>query len=388
MNVAEARYRSHLLFQVKELPSSPWPLTIGGVPITILDEQGRGRPLMFPRQNLGNLTISICRDGYGDVRVLSDTVLRKLAVAVNAEFQKNLPSVRIIELMFTCERTFYVVVDDHIKIGAIRGSLPGRISNCPVGYLNNKELHRPLWADLPARPQVEPQPKIDIIDNTAYDILRPGVMICSKLLKEHSHPAVFSTTSGVLVQNSEGGSFMTGASHGIGDLGTVWQANRSDKVIGKAVVEISFTDISLLELSKDVMFANTTFENSSGATPNWSRLVNSDDMLNWSICYLNSPYTGNMEGVIVMKSVKLEASTHPTQDKLQYVAYNWSFMGQQEGNDGKAQPPDGTCGSVIWDDGGVILGFYHYSIAEGPWAGFSPSVSASEVVEAGYTLAK
>ncbi|RYP62873.1 hypothetical protein DL769_007132 [Monosporascus sp. CRB-8-3] len=387
-NVTEGRYRSHLLFQVKELPSSPWPLTIGGVPITIIDESGRGRPLMFPWQNLGNLNISICRASYGDVRVLSDTVLRKLAADVNAEFQKNLPSVRIIELMFTCERTFYVVVDDHIQIGAIRGSLPGRIANCPVGYLNNNELHRPLWADLPAKRQVEPQPKMGIIDSTAYDILRPGVMICSKLLKENSHPAVFSTTSGVLVQNAAGDNFMTGASHGIGDQGTVWQANRSDKIIGKAVAEISFTDVSLLELGKDVRFVNATFENSSGVTPNWSRLVNSDDILDWPICYLNSPYTGNMEGIIVMKSVKLEASTHPTQDKLRYVVYNWSFMGQQEDNDGRAQPPDGTCGSVIWDDDGVILGFYHYYIAEGRWAGFSPSVSASEVVEAGYTLAE
>ncbi|RYP51157.1 hypothetical protein DL768_003425 [Monosporascus sp. mg162] len=387
-NVTAGRYHSHLLFQVKELPSSSWPLTIGGVPITILDERGRGRPLMFPRQNLGNLNISICRDGYGDGRVLSDTVLRKLAADVNAEFQKNLPSVRIIELMFTCERTYYAVVDDHIKIGAIRGSLPGRIANCPVGYLNNKELHRPLWTDLLAKRQVELQPTMGIIDNTAYDILRPGVMICSKLLKDHAHPAVFSTTSGVLVQNPAGDCFMTGASHRIGDQGTVWQANRSDTIIGKAVVEISFTDISLLQLSEDVRFVNAPFENSSGATPNWSRLVNSDDMLNWPICYLNSPYTGNMEAIIVMKSVKLEASTHPTLDKLRYVVYNWSFMGQQEDNDGKAQPPDGTCGSVVWDDDGVIWGFYHYYIAEGPWAGFSPSVSASEVVDAGYTLAE
>jgi hypothetical protein len=35
INVAEARWRSHLIFQVEELPESPWPLTVGGLPFTI-----------------------------------------------------------------------------------------------------------------------------------------------------------------------------------------------------------------------------------------------------------------------------------------------------------------------------------------------------------------
>ena len=57
-----------------------------------------------------------------------------------------------------------------------------------------------------------------VVDSTAYDILRPEVMICSQALKEHLHPAVFSTTSGVLVQNSANDCFMAEASHGINEL--------------------------------------------------------------------------------------------------------------------------------------------------------------------------
>lgn len=53
----------------------------------------------------------------------------------------------------------------------------------------------------------------------------------------------------------------------------------------------------------------------------------------------------------------------------------------------KVRPPDGTCGSAIWDHDGTILGFYHYYIADGPYAGFACFVSASEVVDAGYHLA-
>ncbi|KAI0901971.1 hypothetical protein F4806DRAFT_445223 [Annulohypoxylon nitens] len=83
-NVTEARHRSHLLFQVKELPSSPWPLTVGNVPITMLAETSQGRALMFPRQNLGNMSISIC--GQNAIDGISDRVLRELAASVQADF--------------------------------------------------------------------------------------------------------------------------------------------------------------------------------------------------------------------------------------------------------------------------------------------------------------
>lgn len=360
-NIAEPRFRSHLLFQVKELPRRPWPLTVGGLPITILDESDRGRALMFPRLNLGNMAISSCPEGY-DVGDFSDKVLRELAASVHAQFRNMLPNLRVVELMFTCERTFYIIVDNHVKIDDIKAKLPGKIANCPVGYMNDNELHRPLWANLQAKGQIEPQPLKGVVDNTAYDILRPGVMICSQTLGEHSHRAVFSTTSGVLVQNSAGDRFMTGASHGIGESEQVGQAGRSDKMIGKAVVDISWTDISLVELNKDVKYVNETFENSGGGVPNFTRLVTSEDKFEWSSCSLNSPYTGHMEGSVVAKSVRFESSAqyHPTQDSLRYVVYNWSFMGQEEDNHDKTRPPDGTCGSVIWDnDKGVILGFYH-----------------------------
>ncbi|KAI0905783.1 hypothetical protein F4823DRAFT_117118 [Ustulina deusta] len=384
-NVTEARLRSHLIFQVTKLPESPWPLTVGGVPFTIISHDDKGRALIFPRQILGNFKISICQQEY-KVEEFSDEQLRNLGADVHSWFKEKLPETRMIELMLTSERTIYIVLDDHADISSLRNTLPGKIACCPVGYLTNRELHRPLWADLPTKRQVEPQPISGVIDNTAYDILRPGVLISSKMLKEHEHPAVFSTTSGILVQNNSGNCFMTAASHGIGDDGCIWQGEHPGRSIGEAVLEISFTDISLVKLKNDFTFINETFENNSGDTPSFSRLATSEDKFVFDDCFLNSPYTGNMEASIVSKSVKLETSTHPTEDKLRYVIYNWCYMGQTEGNKDRVRPPDGTCGSAIWDDNGVITGFYHYYIQEGPWKGFSASVSASELVEAGYTL--
>jgi hypothetical protein len=391
--VTEGRLRSYLHFTVKELPKRPWPLTVGGLPITIGDNiQGRG-PL-FPRQNLGNPAISICKDFDGRKDQLSDAVFRQLAVDITKEFRKLSCDVTLIEIIFTCELSFYIIVGDEVNINKTKPQLPGKIANCWAGYVLNKEVHRVQWADLKAKRETKPEPLTGIVDNTAYEVLRPGVMICSKSYKDHAHPAVYSTTSGVLVKNVAADRFMTGASHGIGKDETIYQPlpTGGKKIIGKAVQEISFTDVALVQLNRDVDFINETFENSSGAVPKFTRLFGEipGDESKWlSSHYLNSPYTGNIEGSIVAKSLKLQQRPpkHPTEDTLRYVAYNWSFMGQLEGgHSNKAQPPDGTCGSAIWDEDGVILGFYHFHITEGAWAGFSVSVNASEVVKAGYRL--
>ncbi|GAW25030.1 hypothetical protein SAMD00023353_0101540 [Rosellinia necatrix] len=389
LNVTEARCRSHLIFQVKALPEPPWPLTVGGVPFTITSDDRRGRALIFPKQMLGNFRISICRQGYNhNIEELSDKELRDLGASVHSWFKKNVPEIRMIELLVTPERTIYIVLEDHLDIISVKITLPGKIAGYTVGYLTNSELRRPLWADLPAKRQVNPQPIAGVVDNTMYDILRPGILISSKFLKEHGHPAVFSSTSGILVQNSSGNCFMTAASHGIGDDGNIQQGDHPGRSIGEAVLEISFTDISLVKLKNDITFVNETFETGNGDSPRFSRLATSEDKFVLEDCFLNSPYTGDMVASTIGKSVKLEAATHPTEDRLRYVIYNWSYGGQREGNEDRVCPPDGTCGSAIWDDNGVITGFYHYYIQEGPWNGFSISVSASELAEAGYTLVK
>ncbi|KAH9992179.1 hypothetical protein F4779DRAFT_637594 [Xylariaceae sp. FL0662B] len=82
------------------------------------------------------------------------------------------------------------------------------------------------------------------------------------------------------------------------------------------------------------------------------------------------PFTGNIEDSVVMKSARIQ-STHPTEtgDRLRYVVYSCLYTSQEE-DDENIHPPEGTRGSVVWDDDGVVLGFYR------------------EVVEADYDLAK
>ncbi|KAI1846568.1 hypothetical protein JX266_007465 [Neoarthrinium moseri] len=275
-----------------------------------------------------------------------------IAAEADSYFEKNIPKLEFIELM---------------------PLLPGKIAGCPSGYLRDHELHRPPWTDRKPKQPIAPQPVSGVVDRTAYDTLRPGVMISSSKLVEHGHPSELSTSSGVLVKDPHGNQFMTATSHGIGQNTTVFQTGRPERTIGKAAIDVAFTDIALVDLARDVVFENETFE-SNGTAPKFTRLAKSTDPVRMGHdCYLNSPYTGHLDGIIMMKSVKLEAAVSFEAQK-RYIIYNWAWMGQ-----GGTRIPDGTCGSAIWDSDGVVLGFFHFYIEQGPWAGHAASVSASEL---------
>ncbi|KAK7733999.1 hypothetical protein SLS53_007994 [Cytospora paraplurivora] len=338
--------------------------------------------------------VNICPEFNGQ-DLSTAMVLRQLARRVNDEFRKNLPHVRLLELMHTTDGSLYAVMAD-VNLDAVLSQLPAKFGNRLVGYIRNADLGKPMWADLPARRIITPQPTQGIIDDTLYDTLRPGICICSGTQKDHGHPTWSSTTSGILVESLSGHRFMTAASHGIGatpgKTPEIWQVGSGDRTrfLGEAVQEIPFTDVSLVNLRPSIEFVNVPFENSAGEAPRFTRLFGEEpsDRAVDGTCYLNSPYTGEMEGVVVMTSVKIESSSHPTEESVRYVMYNWAYLGQEEGAADKARPPDGTCGSAIWNDDGVVLGFYHYYLQEGPFAGFAASVSANEVVSAGFRLAR
>lgn len=390
-NVAMSGGGSYLIFQVRAFPKGPWPLTIGGLPFTIITNDGQGRAWIFPRQKLGASQISIC-ENY-NVSELTGERFRQMVADINNYFSINLPEVYMKEVMFTCEQTFYIILCNDVNINSIRTKLPGKVAKRFTGYLIERDISRPTWFELPARRVINPSPFTGIADDTAYDPLRPGVMIHSRVSR-HTHPHEFSTTSGILVKNPAGDTFMTASAHGIGEEGTIYQHGHEESILGQAQHVISNTDICLVQLKVGVAFQNETFANTAGVVPRFSRLVGDSENItkDFRICHLNSPYTGHMEASIVAVSVRLPtSSTVATENEVEMgcTVYNWAYSGQVEGNDdNKVRPPTGTCGSVIWDDEGAILGFYEFYIEEdplkpnNPWAGFSVSVRASEMSKA------
>ncbi|KAL8369804.1 hypothetical protein RB595_000241 [Gaeumannomyces hyphopodioides] len=399
------RFASHLTFTVKELPTRPWPLTIGSVPFTIStddpftistdDATPKGRAGIFPHVLLGRTMTSLRPDldARQDGFFFTYKGLRELAVQVFDHFKTELPDVRIFELMWT-GTLFYIVLGDEVNIRQIRLQLPGKIARCAVGYLNEKQVPRATWAGLEAKRLIEPRPDIGVIDDTPYEQLRPGILLQSKVRRDHGHPATYSTTSGVLVENVVGDKFITAASHGIGEDESIFQGlpQGQRRTIGKAVQEIVFTDVALVQLEPGREFVNEVFEHADAPSIELKNLIgeNPEDKIRvGDMVYMNTPHCGPMEGVIQQTSFRLETrhTTHPTERNLSLVAYEWVWMGQVEpAGEGGPMPPAGVCGSAIWDEAGTVLGFFQYFIESGQYAGLSVAASASEVVQAGYRL--
>ena len=117
-------------------------------------------------------------EGY-NVERLSRQDLRKLAAGLTAQLQEYLPDIRIIELVFTCEHACYVVVQAALEHKQEVQRLLQRIANVLdlVSQLPNSSW--PPWVELPAKRKMDLKTLRGVVDSTAYDTLRLGLMTWS-----------------------------------------------------------------------------------------------------------------------------------------------------------------------------------------------------------------
>lgn len=263
-------------------------------------------------------------------------------------------------------------------------------------YINDKDLGRPAPDDQQAGTYRTIVPKIaeQVVDDTAYGVLRPGVLLSSFVDSTHeSHNLI---TSGVAVRNSVGDVFITTASHGIGAETTVYAGRppfNGTPPIGVAVVEVSFIDVALVALEPHLRFQNELFNEPLENVTRLTKLLGEDadcgEIRMGDLVTMNSPFTGQISATVLAKGWRLEGEgrQHPAKKEHGYVLYDWSYMGQQPRELAhKSVVPDSTCGSAVVDSQGRITGFFHCAVKQGLMAGFYASVSADEVVRAGYKL--
>lgn len=79
--------------------------------------------------------------------------------------------------------------------------------------------------------------------------------------------AEFLTTSGALIQDSSGKSYMTAASHGFPSRDQVFHLRANERPIGSIVKTIDYTDIALVQLDDTETFMNETFESLADDIP-------------------------------------------------------------------------------------------------------------------------
>jgi hypothetical protein len=231
-NIVVSASRAYIHFTVDKFPPTPWPLTVAGLPITIGDGS-RGKGPLFPRSALGNPKIRICKDLDASTMPFSTRSFRNLADAVTRELFAQVPDLAVVEILVDAERTFHVILRDDVDIRSISPQLPGWIARSWTTYLHDKDMCRPKRRQ--AFRGVHPDPARGIMDNTPYDVLRPGIAVFSPI-SINSHETL-TTTTGVMVQNSAGDRFMTAASHGIGQCQKLFQAQPlgGRREIGEAV---------------------------------------------------------------------------------------------------------------------------------------------------------
>jgi len=230
---------------------------------------------------------------------------------------------------------------------------------------------------------LDPNLPAPVFDDTFYKLSRPGVMIGTEAPTTHRPPDKCFTTSGVLVKDRAGNFFITVASHDVGHY--ITHPRNGNRIVGTLIATIRGPEIGLVRLH-NVLYTNTTFESPEGIVPKFTRLGSSSDRLTFEPVCLNSPFTGHLEGNVVMHSVKITVPPGSTSSP-RYVLYQWQWMGQ-----GPWIPPqstgchEGVNGSAIWNDGGVVVGLYQYVITQGFFAGLSVAVHASHLADAGFTL--
>ncbi|KAI8659817.1 hypothetical protein NCS56_01199700 [Fusarium sp. Ph1] len=389
--ITQGRNNCHINFQVKQLPRRPWPLTIGNVPFTMHsigedDSRSHGRFLLFPSRyvRFGSPLVSICEELDGRKGALSDQEMRLITTELSRELSNCAPEVDLIEVIFASDAMFYIVLNNEVNLTPIRPQLPGVIANCVAGYCLERHFDRPDWREwkereTPACIPIRRGPVFGMISGTRTPTSAPSTAAC--------------TTSGILVKNAKDQHFLTVSAHGIGRGDPIAYFSLSTgqmQPIGRAVAQVPFTDVALVDL-KRANFHQQLFLNTGHLLP-VRRLLGEDpsDQLDWNhMVRFRSPVANDLDGVIVAKSARPKINPFNIDEPFQCVVYHWAFTGQVEdaGDDDIApRPAVGTSGAAVVDKKGICVGLFDHFISQGPWAGFSVILSASELVKAGYRL--
>ena len=332
-----------LVFRVDNLPSKPWPLSVGGLP-THFTTSEHSDP--FAKGSIGRGPKALTQINLKEVD-FSYQVLRQALT----EFENLKINFRE---MIWFGGFWKIIIKGSLQIQ----SLPSFIGSSPAFYRTESEEPEPDPAALRQRP-----PQGTNFDDSNYAInsdalLRPGIMVSSSLFTitkpDGSTQRTFnSTTSGILVADQLGELFITVASHGFENDGLVWHPDpRTGQVIGRIQRSIPGADISLVKLNTGLRYVNETF--GSNNQPNGTRLkeltpTHPPHLRVYDQVNMNNPFSGSAEGVVMGLGAKVIV-----EGQQGYVMHQWHHF---ENGD---QPVDGSCGSPVVTSKAGVVGLFRY----------------------------
>ncbi len=209
------------------------------------------------------------------------------------------------------------------------------------------------------------------ISSSAYKVIDPK--------DQKTYDVYDSTTSGILVADTNGQFFITVATHGFQPDGLVYHPNpKTGVLIGNIVESIPYTDISIVKLKPSLRYVNETFgtlTEPEGTRINGTTSPYPPHLRSYDVLTMNSPFTGKCEGQLLAIGARI--IDDDTGGKLAYVKHQWLFF-----EDG-AEPVEACAGAPLTDGGGAAVGLFRSKHENEQ---FCLVVSAQELREYGYEI--
>ncbi|KAJ5701057.1 hypothetical protein N7488_008605 [Penicillium malachiteum] len=280
----------------------------------------------------------------------------------------NKTKIPITEIQFWGHIIIIVLENEGEKDKTLR-AVPKSVAKCNCFYLFESDMGR--LRNLSAHGLKEPSIEKD---DSAYQNMRPGVMISSGRHPEEGHEML--TSSGVLVKDRIGNEYMTVAAHGFPGHpydGNVYHPYFPGQVVGEVIMEISHTDIALVKLTDGIEFVNEPFENTLVPIPPFklARFARAAETRIGDDVYLDSPFSGLVEGTRGAHSLRRIPSDNPYEPEQIWISCKWDYLGQGSNE----FMVDGVCGSAIWDENQRVLGFFWYAPKSGHFVDWCYSIS-------------
>ncbi|KAI9767362.1 MAG: hypothetical protein M1840_005772 [Geoglossum simile] len=343
-------YGFFLIVRVRKLPPKPWPLTVAGLPFYITTDEWE-YPWVRGKFGRGPKVLKHLDARYKITKEIFNAAIRYFDTQTN---------VRIIAIRWSIG-SWRIVVPDGINFDR----LPMVLAGNPCGYVLKSKVLQPIEAAYRLK---EPSSTI-AQDYSTYIDLRPGVMLStarfegigSVLAREE-----LLTSSGVLVKDTEDNRYMTVASHGFpAGEEAVYHPNSNGVIIGDLEKRLDMTDIALVKLRHQFSYRNETFDSQAGTSVTLSSIRDPYQLNYLELLYMDNPFTGD-EDV----------------PPFNWVRQDWIWMGQGSVD----SPPDGSCGSPVWDTNGELVLFFRFIISAGPESGLAIGVAANELEKFGFSL--
>lgn len=357
-----------LILYVTELPPLPWPLTVAGLPLYIATNEF---DIPWPFGTPKNHSRSHVLEDIDAQEYVSDEIFMTVI-----KWFDECSNVTISSILWSAG-TWHVTIPDDCNTS----DLPSRVCRASCSYLYQSEV--------PEQPEAafRQQHPATIRDESAYDILRPGVMVSSdKFLGDGPVPprSELFTTAGVLVKDKHGDEFVTVANHGF-PLGeeTVFHPSPRGTVIGTVERRLGETDLALVRLRDGVIFENKCFQSTSHPTViEFTQVVESVNELKLGdVLHMDNPFTGHIESVYY-GTARRRIPRYENSPEFLWVTQDWGYFGQHA----DSIPAEGSCGSAVWDNNGKLVCFFRYLTKSGPRANFGFGISAMELKNFGLEL--